>query len=64
MRCLKAAGIPLASAVPSIVPDDAVGAGGRKIFADPKVQAALKACGITVPTSKPRPGANASPPAQ
>jgi hypothetical protein len=33
--------------------------GGR--FADPEVQAALKACGITVPTGRPRPTGTASP---
>lgn len=85
-QCLRAAGIPLPSfdpsrrfspgATPSFSPrprptgSGGAGPGGRRLFADPKVQAALKACGITVPTFRPRPSgqgrppaANASPPA-
>jgi len=44
---------------PSGAPGDGGPGGGR--FADPEVQAALKACGITVPTGRPRPSGAASP---
>ena len=86
-QCLQAAGVPLPSIDPSRRfspgarpsgsprprPTGSGGAGGRRLFSDPKIQAALKACGITIPTFRPRPSgqgqgpgqaANASPPAQ
>ena len=45
---------------PSGAPRDGGGGFGGGRFADPKVQAALKACGITVPTGRPRPSSTAS----
>jgi hypothetical protein len=45
---------------PSGAPGDGGGPGGG-MFADPQVQAALQACGITVPTGRPRPSGTASP---
>jgi hypothetical protein len=68
-QCLQAAGIPLPSFSPGARPSFSPGArpsGSRRprptgsfdgrrrgLFADPKVQAALKACGITLPTGRP-----------
>src|SRR6185369_8608457 len=46
---------------PSGAPRDGGGGFGGGRFADPKVQAALKACGITVPTGRPRTSSTASP---
>jgi hypothetical protein len=46
---------------PSGAPRDGGGGFGGGRFADPEVQAALKACGITVPTGRPRPSGTASP---
>ena len=44
---------------PSGGPGD--GGPGGGMFSDPQVQAALKACGITVPTGRPRTSSTASP---
>ena len=44
---------------PAGAPGDGGGFGGR--FADPTVQAALEACGITPPTGRPGPSGTASP---
>lgn len=59
--CLTAAGIQLPT--PSLRPSGSPpsprpsgsgrGLGGNGMFSDPKVQAALKACGLTVPTGRP-----------
>jgi hypothetical protein len=48
---------------PSGAPRDGGPGGGPGAgrFADPEVQAALTACGITVPTGRPRPSGTASP---
>jgi len=68
-ECLSAAGIslptpsgsfrPPTGTPPSGAPRDGGGLGGQ--FDDPQVQAALKACGITPPTGRPRPSGPASP---
>jgi hypothetical protein len=41
-------------------PGDGDGGGFAQMFSDPTVQAALKACGLTVPTGGPRPRATAT----
>jgi hypothetical protein len=47
---------------PSGAPGDGgPGGPGGGMFSDPQVQAALKACGITVPTGRPRTSSTASP---
>jgi hypothetical protein len=42
-------------------PSGSFPAGGNRMFDDPKVQAALKACGITIPTGGPSGGPTSSP---
>jgi hypothetical protein len=72
-ECLAAAGITLPtpslrgtppSGGPDRTPPSGVPGGGAPggpgMFSDPDVQAALKACGMTVPTGRPRPSSTPS----
>lgn len=67
-QCLQAAGIavPTPGPRPTDRPTDRprpTGAPGGGMFGDPKVQAALKACGITLPNRTDRTDRTAAPPA-